>query len=222
MTPDENSTFHEDSPQGSDADTLAADVHAANQAVYAGDVQRLNEEVKQANDRALRAQAELENFRRRMRREMEEERRHAALPLISDLLAVVDNLDRALAAEKVEAANGLLEGVRMVQTQFLSVLERHHCRRIGEVGEPFDPNQHQAIAPEPSDQIEPGHVTRVAQFGYRLHDRVVRPAQVLVCSGPQKSAANTPAKADPQATQASKKPAESPPESSPPPPETSR
>lgn len=169
--------------QESPADTLAADVHAAKQAAAASEEQKLSEELQQANDRVLRTQAELENFRRRMRREMEEERRYAALPLISDLLSVVDNLDRAIAAESNDTAPALLTGVRMVQSQFLSILERHHCRRIGEVGEVFDPHSHQAIAQEQSDQIPAGHVTRVAQSGYRLHDRIVRPAQVLVSVG---------------------------------------
>ncbi len=181
----DNSTLNDETRQGSDDDALAADVHAAKQTSVADDLQRLGEEVKQANDRTLRAQAELENFRRRMRREMDDERRYAALPLLSDLLNVVDNLDRAVAAaESTEAASSLLQGVRMVQSQFLSVLDRHHCRRVGEVGEAFDPNMHQAIAEEPSEQFPPGHVTRVAQFGYRLHDRVIRPAQVLVSTGP--------------------------------------
>lgn len=180
--PEENIAINPEA-QNDAGDALAADVHAAKQADAAEELQRLNEELKQANDRTLRAQAELENFRRRMRREMEEERRYAALPLISDLLSVIDNLDRALAAENSDSAAGLLAGVKMVQAQFLSILERHNCRRVGEVGESFDPNMHQAIAQETSTEIPAGHVTRVAQFGYRLHDRVVRPAQVLVSTG---------------------------------------
>lgn len=164
-------------------DALAADVQSARQGSVE-EVQRLSNELQQANDRTLRAQAELENFRRRMRREMEDERKYAFVPLIADLLAVVDNLDRAVdAAEKSEGGSGLLQGVKMVQSLFVSVLERHHCRRIGEVGATFDPNEHQAIAQEPSSEIATGSVTRVAQFGYRLHDRVVRPAQVMVSTG---------------------------------------
>jgi molecular chaperone GrpE len=181
-----------DDDQDSAHDALAADVHAAKQNATADELQRFSEELQQANDRALRAQAELENFRRRMRREMEEERRYATLPMINDMLVVVDNLDRALAAaENNEAASGLLAGVGMVHSQFLSVLERHHCRRIGEVGEAFDPHLHQAIAQEMSNQIPAGHVTRVAQYGYRLHDRIVRPAQVLVSTGPPAAPASS-------------------------------
>jgi molecular chaperone GrpE len=183
---EERSTANHNADSQSESDDLAADVHAARQADAAETIQRLEDEVKQANDRTLRAQAELENFRRRLRREMEDERRFAAMPLISDLLSVVDNLERALAAENPESAGtgaGLLSGVQMVQNQFLAILERHHCKRIGEVGEVFDPNLHQAIAQEASATIPAGNVTRVAQFGYRLHERVVRPAQVLVSTG---------------------------------------
>lgn len=170
------------------ADALAADVQSAQQNA-SSELFRLTSELQQANDRALRAQAELENFRRRMRREMEDERKYAFVPLVSDLLSIVDNLDRAVqAAEKSEGGSGLLQGVKMVQGLFLAVLERHHCRRIGEVGAAFDPNEHQAIAQEASAEIAAGSVTRVAQFGYRLHDRVVRPAQVMVSTGAPQTA----------------------------------
>lgn len=180
--PDDISGQHNETAMA--GDDLAADVQAAQSNSVGNELQQLAEELRQANDRTLRAQAELENFRRRMRREMDEERRYAALPLISDLLGAVDNLERAVeAAEKSEAASSLLQGVRMVQTQVLSVLEKHHCRRIGVVGAPFDTNEYQAIAQEASTQIAPDCVTRVAQYGYRLHDRVVRPAQVLVSTG---------------------------------------
>ena len=137
------------------------------------------------NDRAMRAQAELENFRKRMRREVEEERRYATLPLLRELLPVVDNLDRAIgSAEKNSAAEELVAGVKMVQAQFLAALERNHCQRLGSVGESFDPHQHQAIAQEPSTQYPAGTVTRITRYGYQLHDRVVRPAEVIVSAGP--------------------------------------
>lgn len=180
-----NDPFSQNPDQSpSSEDDLAADVNAAQGASFQDDVQRLSDEIREANDRTLRAQAELENFRRRMRREMEDERKYASLALIHDMLAVVDNLDRAIeAADKNDGAKGLIDGVKMVQMQFLSAFEKHGCRRIGQVGEPFDPNEHQAIAQEASAEIPAGAITRVAQFGYRLHDRVVRPAQVLVSTG---------------------------------------
>ena len=167
--PSTDAAFAEDSGDGSESDIQS---------------QRFNEEIKLANDRTLRAQAELENFRKRMRREMEDERRYAGMSLISELLPVIDNLDRAIAASDATQAGGdLLQGVKMVQSQFLSVLDKHLCRRVGTVGEMFDPTRHQAIAQEPSTEHPSGTITRVTQHGYQLHDRVVRPAQVFVSTG---------------------------------------
>jgi|SRR5687767_7258109 len=146
-------------------------------------VDRLEKELAEASDRTLRIQAELENYRKRMRRELEDERRYAIVPLAKDLLVVVDNLERALeAARQAEGGQELLEGVKMVASQLDGVLQQHHCQRIAAVGEPFDPNQHQAIAQEPSD-LPSGTVTRAVQSGYKLYDRVIRPAQVFVSSG---------------------------------------
>ena len=141
-------------------------------------------EVQAAEDRALRSQAELENYRKRAQREMVEERKYASLPLIRDLLPVIDNLDRALAAAvQSQNAASLLEGIKMVANQFNHVLQQHHCTRIATTGTGFDPNLHQAIAQEPSVEHVSGIVTREVQVGYSLHDRVVRPAQVFVSTG---------------------------------------
>ncbi len=147
-------------------------------------VMTLEANLREANERILRGQAELENYRKRMRREMEDDRRYAALPLVQDLLSVVDNVHRAIeAATKSQDAAGLLEGVKMVASQFENVLKNHHCQPIETVGHAFDPNFHQAIAQEPSAEHAAGTVTRSAQAGYKLHDRVVRPAQVFVSTG---------------------------------------
>lgn len=147
--------------------------------------EQLELEVHEAKNAALRAQAELENFRKRMRREMDEERRYASLPLLRDLLAVLDNMHRAIAAaEDSQSTAGLLEGVNMVSDQFLGVLEQHHCRPIQAVGTPFDPNRHEAIGQEPSDEFEANIVCRETRVGYLLHDRVIRPSQVFVSTGP--------------------------------------
>jgi molecular chaperone GrpE len=142
---------------------------------------RLQADLREAQNNALRHQAELENFRKRMRREMENERRYAALPIIQDLLAVVDHLDLAIqASEQNDNSSGLLEGVKIVATQLQGVLEKHNCQVMEPIGQPFDPHYHEALAPEPSDEYPPGTVTRVTKTGYRLYDRVVRPAQVFV------------------------------------------
>lgn len=147
--------------------------------------EQLEAQVAELQDRVLRAQAELENVRKRLRREMEEERRYYSMGLIHDLLSVLDNLHRAIdAAEKVEnaeeASQGLLSGVRMVAEQLEQVLAKHHCTPIEAHGLPFDPNVHEAIGEHPHEELEPGTVAHVARRGFKLHDRVVRPSQVLV------------------------------------------
>ena len=147
------------------------------------DSAKMQQDLAEANERVLRVQAELENYRKRARREMEEERRYALLPFARDLLTVVDNLERALAAAQQDDGSGLREGVQMVATQLQNVLSQHQCVRIETVGQPFDPNVHQAIAQEASHEFPAGTVTREAQSGYKLFDRVIRPAQVFVSTG---------------------------------------
>ena len=136
-----------------------------------------------AREKSLRLQAELENVRRRAQREIIDERRYAALPILRDLLPVLDNVTRAVeAAEKNGGATGLLEGVKLIGQQLEGVLAANFCQKINAQGEPFDPNLHQAICQQPSPDHAPGTVLTVVQAGYQLHDRVVRPAQVIVSS----------------------------------------
>lgn len=151
----------------------------------AGDEQpNLRGALEDAQKRVLLAQAELENFRKRSRREMEEERRYANLPLMRDLLPVLDNFERAVAAEDAsESSEGLLEGVRMVAEQLRAVLEQHNCRVIAAQDEAFDPMCHEAVLQQSSIDHARGQVISVVQTGYRLHDRVIRPAQVIVSTG---------------------------------------
>ena len=142
-------------------------------------------QLQQAQERVLRVQAELENFRKRARRDMEEQRRYASLGLLRDLLPVVDNFDRAIdALGSNDQSTELLEGVKMVSAQLRTVLEQHNCQPINAEGEPFDPSFHEAIAQEPSDEHPQGTVIRVPQIGYRVHERVIRPSHVVVSSGP--------------------------------------
>jgi molecular chaperone GrpE len=142
-------------------------------------------ELAAANDRLLRLQAEMQNLRNRTSREIAEERKYAALPVLRELLPVIDNIERAIeAAEKAGEAENLLEGFRLVRQQLLTLLDHNHCERIEALGQPFDPNFHQAILHQPSPTVPADVVTMVTQQGYKLHDRVVRPTQVIVSSGP--------------------------------------
>ena len=119
----------------------------------------LQAQLDEAQDRYLRLQAEVENVRKRLHRTVEEERRYASLPLMRDLLPVLDNLQRAIqAAEQHENATALLDGVKLVASQLEGVLQRHHCVPIKAQDVPFDPHLHEAIAQQPHAEHEPGHV----------------------------------------------------------------
>ncbi|MCC6492030.1 MAG: nucleotide exchange factor GrpE [Pirellulales bacterium] len=142
-------------------------------------------ELAAERDRNLRLRAELENVRSRTARELAETHRYAALHVVRDLLSVLDNIDRAMeAAQKAGEAGPLVEGIRLVRQQLVSLLNRHHAFEIEALGQPFDPQFHEAILHQPSGDVPADHVTLVTQTGYRMHDRVVRPAQVIVSSGP--------------------------------------
>jgi molecular chaperone GrpE len=163
--------------------TGPTDALGAAAALEASEVEmaKLRADLEDASDRVLRAQAELDNYRKRARREMEDERRYATLPLLRDLLPVLDNIQRAIAAaEKSPNGGSLLDGVKMIAQTLLSALARHDCTQIEALHQPFDPAFHQAISQQPSDDYPPNTVVLVAQDGYMLHDRVVRPAQVIV------------------------------------------
>ncbi len=153
--------------------------------------QKLQAELEQARDRLLRSQAELENFRRRAQREMHDERRYANQRLIVDLLPVLDNMERAIdAAEQNPESASLLQGFKMLHQLLLTTLENHNCRRVPADGVNFDPTLHEAVMQKPSDQPA-GQVLQVLQRGYQLHDRVIRPAQVMVSSGAPPSESGT-------------------------------
>ncbi len=130
----------------------------------------------------------MQNLRNRTSREIADERRYAALPVFRELLPVVDNIDRAIeAAEKAGEAENLLAGFRLVKQQLHTILTQNQCEPIAAENEAFDPNFHAAILQQPSTDVPAGNVMQVTQSGYKLHDRVVRPAQVIVSSGPPSS-----------------------------------
>ena len=147
-------------------------------------IAKLEKELGDSKDRTLRFQAELDNVRRRSSRELEEAFRYSGMDVIRDILPVMDNLQRAIeAAEKQSADDPLLAGVRMVYQQLETALEHNRCKKIQALHEPFDPNFHQAISQMPSEEFPEGTVLIVAQEGYTLEDRVVRPSQVVVSKG---------------------------------------
>jgi molecular chaperone GrpE len=149
------------------------------------ETERLRTELAELQDRYLRLAAEMDNVRRRARLDVEDARKYGTEQLISELLPVMDNLGRALeAAEQTSDLEGLKSGVDLTRRQFADVLERNGVERIPAVGEKFDPNVHEAVSQvEPEDGQEAHQVVEELRAGYRLNDRVVRPAMVKVTAG---------------------------------------
>lgn len=136
-------------------------------------------------ERWLRSQAELENFRKRSQKELETERQYRSMPVVRDILPVLDGLQRALQVAKTSKdVDQLLQGMQMVAQQFDDALGRHSVVPIKAVGEPFDPNLHEAIQQAPSKDHPPMTVLHEVERGYQLFDRVVRPTKVIVSVKP--------------------------------------
>ncbi len=174
------------------------DVEATAQAVFeeaaraaeASELEKVKAERDEARDRALRALAELENFRARSNRTAQEERKYAAFDLAKAMLPVWDDLGRAIeAAESAPDGNinaeALVDGVKMVYNEFLEVLAKNGVERIDALHKPFDPNFHESIAFMPSDEHPKNTVVVETQAGFKLHERVVRPAQVVLAAPSQ-------------------------------------
>jgi molecular chaperone GrpE len=148
------------------------------------------EAAEQARDEYLslaqRTKADFENYQKRAARDLAVERRYALTPLALDILPALDNLDRAMDAAKQAGETGpLVQGVALVQSQFLDILRRHGVTRIDAQGQPFDPNLHQAVMQQPTKDYPPSTVVLVLQHGYLIHDRVLRPASVAVSTAPE-------------------------------------
>ena len=170
-------------------DQVAADAVAAAVAQDRGsplaNLTELQAKVDDLQNRLLRTQAEMENFRRRTYREQEDARKFESLRLVRDILPGMDGLNRAIAsAEQTGDLQTLMDGIRMVANQFKEVLKAHAAEPIDALGKPFDPNLHEALTQVPSADHEPMTVLQVVELGYRLHDRVVRPARVIVSCAP--------------------------------------
>jgi molecular chaperone GrpE len=158
------------------------------------EVAELRDEIAQLKDQALRLAAEVENTRRRSEREVNDSRAYAIQKFARDLLGVADNLSRALAhapkGDDDPLARNLAVGLEMTQKELMAAFERNGLKRLApEVGEKFDPHQHQAMTEQASEAVAPGGVIEVLQDGYALFGRVVRPAMVVVASRDSKPAA---------------------------------
>jgi molecular chaperone GrpE len=144
------------------------------------------EEAGAAQERLVRLSADFDNFRKRILREREESHRYGHENLVKDLLGTVDNLDRAV--EHARRGGGdfesMLQGVELVQRELHGVLAKHGVTRIEAAGEPFDPTVHEAVAQQEDGSVPVNTVVQVYQPGYRLWDRLLRPARVVVSKSP--------------------------------------
>ncbi|MCH2202148.1 MAG: nucleotide exchange factor GrpE [Fuerstiella sp.] len=173
--------------------TAAEESETSNAAARSLSPDELQVQFEKLQDQLLRGQAELENFRRRSHREADEARKYQSLPIVRDLLPALDNLERAiLAAEQTGDVGTLLEGIRMVSQQLFDTLKGHAAQPITAEGQPFDPNLHAALSQVPTDEHPPMTVIQVVESGYLMHDRVVRPAKVIVsCAPPEPESQET-------------------------------
>jgi len=156
-------------------------------------VATLEERIAELTDRLLRAHADMDNLRKRTEREREETAKYAITKFARDVLAVGDNLQRAIgavpsgAADADPALKALVDGVAMTEREFLNILDRNGVKRIDPEGEPFNPHQHQAMVEVEQTDVAPGTVVQVYQPGYLIDDRVLRPAMVVVAKGGAKA-----------------------------------
>ena len=170
--------------------TAQAVVEEAAQAAEVDELEKVKAERDEARDRALRALAELENFRARSNRLASEASKYASFELAKAILPVWDDLGRALEAAEaapdgVVNAEALVDGVKMVYNKFLETLAKNGVERIEALNKPFDPNFHESIASLPNDEHPKNTVIVETQAGFKLHDRVVRPAQVVLAAPAQ-------------------------------------
>lgn len=142
---------------------------------------------KQADDRYARLMAEFQNFKKRSAKEKQDIHSYANEKIIKDLLEVLDNFERAISLMenrnpdvKSDENNAMQEGISLILSQLLEVLTKAGLEEIEALGQEFDPKFHHAVLNEPSDEFKSGEVSKVLQKGYKLNDRVIRPAMVVV------------------------------------------
>lgn len=166
-----------------DADQLAGQAQKRMIRISEKELNQLKDELAEAKDLGLRSLAELENFRSRSNRVLQEERKYASMNLARAILPVWDNMGRALkAAENDLKPETIIDGLKMMYSDFLNILQKHNIEKIEALHEPFDPNYHESIAMMPDAEHPANTVIAETQVGFKLHDRVVRPSQVVLAA----------------------------------------
>ncbi|SDI85350.1 molecular chaperone GrpE [Alteribacillus bidgolensis] len=175
--------IHEDESQ-QEKETLSQEEKSSDE-IYETEeqqeIEKLKQEAEEWKNSSLRAQADLDNVRRRAKEEKEKAAKYRAQDLIESLLPVLDNFERAISASpESEEASSLLEGVNMVYSQFLEAVQKEGLEVIETKGQTFDPHQHQAVMQVEEDGFESNQIVEELQKGYKLKDKVIRPAMVKV------------------------------------------
>ncbi len=179
-------------PSARQAEDAAAQAEAQTAPEPADPLAEAQREAAEYKDKVLRTLAEMENLRKRTDREVADARLYGNAGFARDVLAVADNMHRALEATGPELraqadVKALLEGVELTERELLKVLEKHGVKKFSPDGEKFDPNVHQAMYELETPELPAGHVAQVIQAGYMLGDRVLRPAMVAVSKAASKS-----------------------------------
>jgi len=173
----ENAAGNERHDKPSDAEQKPAESQQDNE-----DAEDAAGQVAQMKEAMLRLKADMDNREKRLEREMAKTRKFALESLMRDLVQVLDSMDQAIAAGEAETGKGVPEGMELVRKQALQVLGSHGLEALVPDDEKFDPTWHEAMATQPSEEHEPDTIVRVLQKGYRLNDRLIRPARVIVAS----------------------------------------
>ncbi len=189
--PPEDDAGHEDVAAQDDTVAKAANTEIAEEAIVPDAASPLAEAEAKAQenwDKYLRLAAELENVRKRAARDVEKAHKFALERIVADLLEVRDSLEMALSAGEESSIENLIEGNETTLKLLTTVMQRYGVEDIDPLGEPFDPNQHEAMTMQPSADAEPDSVLTVFQKGYALNGRLLRPARVVVATEPAKDA----------------------------------
>jgi molecular chaperone GrpE len=188
MTNTDNKTEDAAKEAAANAAESAAAAEQTDQSEEAA-IAQLQGDLDRFKDLAMRTQADFENFRKRAAREKEDAVKYSNSSLLDRLIPVIDNFELGLSAAKADSGAGsILAGMEMVGKQLVEFLSDNGVTVIDATGQPFDPNLHEAIAQEPSDEVPEGTVIRQIRKGYKLRDRLLRPANVVVSKGKPSSA----------------------------------
>ncbi|WP_417521020.1 nucleotide exchange factor GrpE [Marinobacter sp.] len=186
MNSDENRNEQvEELNEAADAAAEEMQVEGEVQQEEVSELDALKEQLQDSQEQMLRLQAEMQNVRRRAEMDVQKAHKFALEKFVKELLPVADSLEKAVeSTEGQEAAGGLVasirQGVEMTLSLFVSSLKKFNVEPLNPVGEPFDPQQHEAMSMVPAPDAEPNSVVAVVQKGYLLNGRVVRPAMVMV------------------------------------------